>query len=137
MYEKDSHLIIKFYSLEVATLKLKTKQGLKQTTLKAFLVLIIISITGCSSGFKTISPDLTTYPQGIKKLGHVEGKACGSIIANLIPAAFNTRVERAYKDALSQKPEATAIINTSMDENWIWWYFGLTRCVIIEGEAIK
>ena len=122
-------------------MNLKTKQGYpspKRPILRTIILLTcIVSITGCSSGFKTISPNLAKHPHNIETLGHVTGHACGSILFDLIPISENSRVENAYNNALSKRPGATGIINTTLDENWFWWYLGTTRCVTIEGEAIK
>lgn len=100
-------------------------------------LLLIISITGCSSGYKNISPDLSNKIQGVENLGHVQGRGCGTILLSIIPILQNSRVERAYSDAISKKPNATGLINVTLREKWNWWYLGTTRCVTIEGEAIK
>ncbi len=50
---------------------------------------------------------------------------------------LNSRVERAYADAVASVPGATALVNVTMQENWYWWFLGTTRCVTVSGEAIK
>ena len=50
---------------------------------------------------------------------------------------INSRVERAYGEALASVPGATALTDITMKEDWNWWLFGTGRCVTIDGEAIK
>lgn len=98
------------------------------------------SIAGCSSGFKNIAP---LPPEKYQKLGQVTGSACGSFVSPagslfyFIPIRLNSRVERAYEEALQSVPGATALIDVTLEENWFWWVLGTTRCVTITGEAIK
>ncbi|MFT5835698.1 MAG: hypothetical protein ACI9RG_000591 [Sulfurimonas sp.] len=105
---------------------------------------ILISLTfilfsGCSSRNVTIAPIL---PEKYEVLGKAEGKASGSlgIIAtayNFIPMGLNSRVQRAYDNAVNSVPGATGIINITYQENWFWWLIGTSRDVTIKGDAIK
>lgn len=104
------------------------------------LVLASIAVlSGCASGFTTVSP---TPPQQYTRLGHAEGSACGSlgILATayyFIPMGLNSRVERAYNNALDSVPGATALVDVTVKEDWMWWVIGTGRCVTVTGEAIK
>jgi hypothetical protein len=103
------------------------------------LAAFILVCTGCASGFRTVLPQA---PEKYEKLGKAEGSACGNMLIgptayNFIPVMLNTRVARAYQDALDSVPGATALINVSMQENWYWWVIGTARCVTIKGEAIR
>lgn len=94
---------------------------------------------GCASGLSTVAP---TPPAEYATLGPARGSACGSlgVIAtayNFVPMGLNTRVERAYADALGSVPGATSLINVTMQEDWYWWVIGTARCVTITGEAVK
>lgn len=111
-------------------------------------------IGGCTSGFVRIAP---APPPESQKLGQAIGSACGSLLldSNLfslplvevylppivvpppVPAAFNSRVQRAYTNAVRSVPGATALVGVSMREDWYWWALGTTRCVTISGEAIR
>jgi hypothetical protein len=96
-------------------------------------------LTGCSSGFTNIAPE---PPQQYSRLGQATGSACGSLGAvatayYFIPMGLNSRVERAYQEALASVPGATGLVNITMQENWSWWLIGTSRCVTINGEAIK
>jgi len=50
---------------------------------------------------------------------------------------INSRAEKAYSDAVSKAPNATALTNVTIQENWYWWLIGTARCVTVTGEAIK
>jgi uncharacterized membrane protein YecN with MAPEG domain len=56
---------------------------------------------------------------------------------NVIPLGLGGRAERAYHNAVESVPAATGLINVTLQENWSWWLLGSSRCVTIEGEAIK
>jgi hypothetical protein len=106
----------------------------------AVLMLLICATLGaCTSGFTTIAPE---RPSQYSRLGKAEGTACGSlgIVATayyVIPMGLNSRVERAYAEAVASVPGATALVNVTLQENWYWWLLGTARCVTITGEAVK
>lgn len=106
------------------------------------MMLVLVSLLflgGCVSGFQTVAPNA---PEKFEKLGPATGSACGTLVGgptayNAIPILLNSRVERAYQDALESVPGSNALINVTMQENWFWWVIGSTRCVTIAGEAIR
>lgn len=94
---------------------------------------------GCASGFTKVAP---TPPRNYQPLGKTSGTACGSlgVLATAyyaVPIGLNSRVERAYADALAKVPGATALIDVTMQEDWSWWLIGTARCVTVTGEAVK
>lgn len=96
-------------------------------------------LAGCASGLTTVAP---TPSAEHSTLGPARGSACGSlgVIAtayNFVPMGLNSRVERAYADALGSVPGATSLVNVTMQEDWYWWVIGTARCVTITGEAVK
>lgn len=100
---------------------------------------MLILLSGCASDLKRIAP---LPPEKFEKLGQVTGSACGSLLIdgtayNFIPIMLNSRVDRAYEEALQSATGATALINVTIKEDWFWWVIGTTRCVTITGEAIK
>lgn len=103
------------------------------------LAMFILIVSGCSSG-RTV---ITTAPSdNYRRLGQVEGKACGSLgilstAYYAIPMGLNGRYERAYSEALAKAPGATSLINVTLSEDWYWWVIGTARCATITGEAIK
>jgi len=103
------------------------------------LMLGAILIAGCASNPFNAAP---RPPDKFEKLGAASGKACGSLLIdgtvyNFIPILLNSRVERAYGEAVQSVPGATGLVNVTMQENWFWWVIGSTRCVTITGEAIR
>ncbi len=99
----------------------------------------ILFAMGCSSGFTTIGAH---PPENYQKLGKATGEACGTLIGgptayNAIPIGLNSRTEIAYKNALANVPGSTGLTDITLEETWIWWVIGSTRCVKISGEAIK
>ncbi len=80
--------------------------------------------------------------ENFTKLGNVEGRACGSIFVistayNFIPIMLNSRVQRAYQEAMSKYPDAKTLINVTISEDWYWFVLGTARCTTLKGVAIK
>jgi hypothetical protein len=109
----------------------------------SILVTLLVAITffagGCSSKFTNIAPE---PPKKFEKLGHVSGTASGSLFiagtpSNFIPIVLNSRVARAYNNAIESIPGTTGLVDITMEENWVWWVLGSTRSVTITGEAIR
>ena len=118
---------------------IKLLRNLKQSILIGVLIAFIASMMGCASGLTTIAP---MPPKKYEKLGHASGKASGSlgILATgyyFIPMGLNSRVDRAYNNALKSVPGATALIDVNFKESWYWWVIGTGRTVTVSGEAIK
>ena len=117
----------------------KLTRSLKQSIIIGVLIAFIASMIGCASGLTTIAP---MPPKKYEKLGHASGKASGSlgILATgyyFIPMGLNSRVDRAYNNALESVPGATALIDVTFKESWYWWVIGTARTVTVSGEAIK
>ena len=103
------------------------------------LYFVILVFTGCSSHDVTIAP---TQPENYTILGKAKGTANGSIgvgptTLNFIPIGLNTRIERAYDNAIKSVPGATGLINVTYQEDWFWWVIGSNKKVTITGDAIK
>ena len=116
-------------------MKFKTKVGV------FILGAMLLILSGCASDFKNIAP---LPPEKYEKLGQVTGSACGSLVSPgggtayyILPIMLNSRVERAYEEALKGTSGATALIDVTLDEYWFWWILGTARCVTITGEAIR
>lgn len=111
-----------------------------KTKLGVFIFgIILFMLSGCAGDFKNIAP---MPPEKYEKLGRVNGSACGSLLGGgtasyILPIMLNSRVERAYEDALQNAPGATALIDVTIHEDWFWWIIGTGRCVTITGEAIR
>jgi len=107
--------------------------------LASALLACIPLIGGCASGLTTIAPQ---PPAQYEKLGPATGKASGSLgilstAYYFIPMGLNTRVQRAYDNAVASVPGATGLIDVTFDESWFWWIIGTGRTVTISGEAIR
>lgn len=98
-----------------------------------------VALAGCASDFITVAPK---PPQQFSRLGRATGSACGSLgilgtSTNFVPMGINGRYERAYNIALASVPGSTGLVDVTIQENWAWWLIGTSRCVTINGEAIK
>jgi len=81
-------------------------------------------------------------PANYERMGPATGAASGSLgilgtAYYFIPMGLNSRVERAYDAAVASVPGATALIDVTLDEYWVWWIIGTNRTVTITGEAIR
>ena len=98
-----------------------------------------VILAGCATEFTKIAP---APPGQYTRLGPATGKGCGTLgffgpSTNFIPIDLNSRIDRAYSNALASVPGATGLVNVTMQENWTWWLLATTWCVTISGEAIK
>ena len=105
----------------------------------SLILLCTIFSIGCSSGFTAIGK---RPPENFQRLGKTTGEACGTLIIgptayNAIPLGLNSRTQTAYQNALDNVPGSTSLIDITLEEKWVWWIIGSTRCVKISGEAIK
>lgn len=102
-------------------------------------ILVASQLAACASAPFTIAP---MPPAKYQVLGRAEGKACGSLgfLATayyVAPIGLNTRVERAYQEALASVPGATSLVNVNIVEDWNWALVVTMRCTTITGDAIK
>jgi len=114
-------------------------RNVRSALLVSSLLGCIPLIGGCASGLTTIAPQ---PPAQYEKLGPATGKASGSLgilgtAYYFIPMGLNTRVQRAYDNAVASVPGATGLIDVTFDESWFWWVIGTGRTVTISGEAIR
>lgn len=112
---------------------------MKKTSLFLTATAALLILSGCSSHSVAIAP---TPPKKYEVLGKAEGSANGSLgvlgtAYYFIPMGLNSRVQRAYDDAVASVPEATGLINVTYQEDWLWWIIGTNRAVTIKGDAIK
>lgn len=103
------------------------------------LSMVLVLTSGCSSNAVAIAPK---EPAKYEVLGRAVGNANGSLgfLAtgySFVPLGLNSRVERAYDDAVKSVPGATGLINVTYQEDWFWWILATGRNVTIKGDAIK
>lgn len=117
------------------------RRYLKRSKCAPTILPMVVSILlgGCASGFTNVAP---TPPKEYQRLGAATGSGCGSlgILATayyFVPMGINSRVERAYTHAVASVPNATALVDVTIEEDWYWWLLGTARCVTVKGEAVK
>lgn len=103
------------------------------------MFLVVVFLGGCASNFTMIAP---TPPEKYEKLGKATGTASGALGIGatayyFIPMGLNSRVEKAYEEALKSVPGATSLIDVTIQESWFWFVLGTARTVTITGEAIR
>jgi len=110
-------------------------------TMRSAVPLTVLGVVlgGCASAPTNIAP---MPPSNYTVLGKATGSACGSLgilstAYNFIPMGLNSRVKRAYDEAVASIPGASSLINVEMSESWYWWLIGTARCVTITGDAVK
>ena len=99
----------------------------------------LILLSGCSSHDVVVAPEA---PKNYEVLGKAKGEASGSLgllstAYNFVPMGLNSRVERAYDNAVNSVDGATGLVNVTYQEDWFWWLIGTSRDVTITGDAIK
>jgi len=100
---------------------------------------VALFTTGCASSPMNICP---TAPANAERLGPAKGVATGhhgiwGPPLYVVPIGLNSRVEKAYSNAVASVPGATGLIDVTLQESWYWWIFATARKVTITGEAIK
>ena len=102
-------------------------------------VLALLLTAGCASDWVNVAP---LPPDRYQKLGATEAEVCGLRLLALpwhqfLSRGMRTRVERAYAEAVSRIPGATALIDVSFQERWSYGILASEHCVAIRGEAIR
>ncbi|WP_078124273.1 hypothetical protein [Leptospira alexanderi] len=110
----------------------------RSIVLLAYLCLCFFAAS-CSSGHISIQPVLSGEE---KILGRVKGTACGFLGVLIpwyyfIPIQQNSKIERAYSDAIQQIPGTKSIKNITIEETWFWAIVGITQCMTISGDAVR
>ncbi len=94
---------------------------------------------GCVSEWVNVAP----LPRDqYEKLGATEAEVCGLRYLALpwhqvFSRGLRTRVQRAYDQAVSQVPDARALIDVTFQERWSYRLLVSQHCVVIRGEAIR
>ncbi len=112
---------------------------LRRALLVAAFALATLGASSCASERTLIVPE---PPASYEELGPAEGSATGGLYLlgtayYFIPIALNSRVERAYREAVESVPGATGLINVTVQESWYWIVLGTLRKTTISGQAIK
>lgn len=112
---------------------------LRRAMRAAVLAVAVVGAVGCSSERTLIVPE---PPASYEVLGPAAGSATGGLYLlgtayYFIPIMLNSRVERAYREAVDSVPGATGLINVTLQESWYWIVIGTLRTTRITGQAIK
>jgi len=112
---------------------------LRRATRVAAIALAALWACSCASERTLIVPE---PPASYEELGPASGSATGGLYVGgtayyFIPIALNSRVDRAYRNAVESVPGATGLIDVSLQETWTWIVLGTLRTTTISGQAIK
>ncbi|TGL78714.1 hypothetical protein [Leptospira yasudae] len=112
---------------------------MKQTFRFILAILIIFSSFHCSSEYVVIQPSLSGEE---KSIGRVQGTACGFLgfivpWYTFFPMTQNSKLNRAYFDAVKQAPGAKGLKNIHIEEYWFWVVAGMVQCMTISGDAVR
>jgi len=100
---------------------------------------LIAALCGCTSNPVVVAPQ---PPANYERLGPASGSASGSLgvvstAYYVVPMGINSRVARAYENAIASVPGATGLVDVSIQESWFWWVIGTARTTTVSGEAIR
>jgi hypothetical protein len=100
---------------------------------KLVILSILVFAVGCSS-----VPQRMGAIQGkdYEVLGRAKSTAGGIMLLSLIPIGHNSKINRAYSDAVEQL-EGDDLINPTIAESWYWAWVLNGYKVTIEGDVIK
>ena len=98
-----------------------------------FIVVIAFLLQGCTSVPVNVFP---LPPANYQTLGRVVGMGCGTQVLGFIPILFNSRLERAYQEAVGILPGTVSLIHVDVREDWFWWVLATSRCSLVTGDAI-
>jgi len=103
------------------------------------LALGLAASAGCSSGWVDLSP---VPPASYAKLGPAEGEACATYFLALpwhqfLAFGASDRLVRARDAAIASVPDATGLVNVTLQERWAYWGLFSRRCAIVCGDAIR
>jgi hypothetical protein len=100
-----------------------------------FLSATLVCVVGCAgqSPLTSVGPE---PPMGFRAGEVAKGSACGTLVAAFIPTSgVNTRVERAYKEALGNRGKG--LTDTRIRDYWRVVPGALILCTEIEGKVIQ
>ena len=103
------------------------------------LALGLVATGGCSSDWVELSP---IPPAIYTNLGPAEGEACATYVMalpwhQLFAFGSSDRLVRARTAAIASVPDATGLVDVTLQERWAWWGLFSRRCAIVRGDAIR
>jgi hypothetical protein len=93
----------------------------------------------CASDWVELSP---LPPAQYEKLGPAIGEACATNPLALpwhqvFGFGASDRLERARSEAIASVPDATGLVNVTLQERWAYYGLFSRRCAIVRGDAIR
>ncbi|NCC49827.1 MAG: hypothetical protein EOM20_01295 [Spartobacteria bacterium] len=114
---------------------------LKVSGIVVLMACMALMTAGCASPWVKIAPEVGL---NARDLGAVTGTAHGQLFSPgagtayyFWPIMLNSRIERAYNEALSSSPSATALEKVTIQERWYWWVLVLVKTLFDENGARK
>ena len=106
---------------------------------RALPVLVLGACAACSSDWIELSP---LPPASYQTLGPAVGEACATNPLALpwhqvFALGAIDRLERARDAAIASVPDATGLVNVTLQERWAYWGLFSRRCAIVRGDAIR
>ena len=106
---------------------------------RLLLVLALGASSACSSGWVDLSP---IPPANLTILGPAEGEACATYLLALPWHQFfafgaSDRLVRARDAAIASVPEATGLVDVTLQERWAYWGLFSRRCAVVRGDAFR
>jgi len=110
---------------------------------RAALAASLLALTACETAYVTIAPDVGG---ATTRLGPAEGFASSHLgipwpvwapVLCFIPYGWDDRAPMAYGAAVASVPDATAIADVTIQEDWIWWAVATSRKLTVRGLAVK
>lgn len=111
---------------------------MKRNSCYLIWLVLVLMLSACAQIGGGIAPSTKPLnPGGYEILGQVEGKDCAYYLLGLIPLSNFNSMQEAIKDAMSKKPEATALIQVTADTRGMSYIVVAERCTLVQGTAVK
>lgn len=94
---------------------------------------LVLLTAGCSSVPKMMG---ALPGRDYEVVGKATGSAGGFMLFQIIPIMHNSKIQRAYDEAVYSR-NGDDLINVRIRENWFWAYIGNGYRTTIEGDVIK
>src|SRR5574341_1054756 len=97
---------------------------------------LVLLASGCAQIGSGVAPsNIPLAPGGYETIGPVSGESCLLYLLGIIPLGEFNNIQAAVKDALSQRPGATALIGVTADTRRLWFVILTQDCTLVNGTA--
>jgi hypothetical protein len=102
------------------------------------VLVFVFLLMGCAYITGGVAPsNIPLAPNSYTELGSVRGEDCLYYLLGVIPVNNGNETKDALADALKQKPEATALINITVDTYVMNFIIFSKICTQVNGTAVK